>query len=57
MDFDNNYLTNEHRRFFEEDVFTHFVVNYGLIFIFQLVVITLFIIVKVMHSIKTKPVP
>ncbi len=55
-DFDNNWLNKEHWRFYEEDVYNHFVISFGLIFLIQGFFLLLFLIVKLIYSSKCSAV-
>lgn len=43
-----------YHKFVEKNIFTHFLVNFGLIFVIQAIVIFLFILIKIIHSTKKK---
>jgi len=53
-DFDNNWLTNEHRRFYEEEVYTHFIISFGFVILLQGIFLFLFLLVKIVYTMKTK---
>ncbi len=55
-DFDNNFFTNEHRTFYDNKVYNHFFISFGLILLIQLVTIFIFIIVKIIYKMKAKKV-
>ncbi len=50
----NNFKNNEHRRFFEEDLYNHFVIQFGLILIIQGFVLFVALIVYIIYSMKRK---
>lgn len=52
--FRNNWLNPEFRRFFDENIYNHFTITFGFIFLVHLVVIFLYIIVKILHSAARK---
>lgn len=47
--FRRNYLVRENRRFFEETTYSHFVIQFGNILLFQLIFLFVFLIVKIIY--------
>lgn len=48
--FRNNWLNNEHRRFYEETVYNHFTIQFGFILLLQLIFIVIFVVVKALYG-------
>lgn len=55
-DFDNNFFTEEHRTFYDEKVYNHFVISFGFVLLIQGITLLIFIIVKVIYGMKAKKV-
>lgn len=53
-DFVNNWKNNEHRRFYEEDLYNHFIIQFGFILLLQLVVLIIGLIIYFIYSGKKK---
>lgn len=56
LDFRNNWFNHENRRYWEETVYNHFTVQFGVILLFQLIFLFVFLIVKILYWLNLKKV-
>lgn len=47
--FRDNWMNPEHRRFYEENVYNHFIISFGMILLFQLIFLFIYLIVKLIY--------
>lgn len=45
----NNWLNDEHRRFYEEKVYNHFTIQFGFVLLLQLIFLFIFLLIKVLY--------
>lgn len=51
-DFDNNFFVNEHRPFFENGVYNHFIISFGFVFLVQGFVLLLWVVIALIYRMK-----
>jgi hypothetical protein len=54
--FRNNWLNHENRRYYEETVYNHFTIQFGVILLLQLIFLFIFLIVKLLYWMNVKKV-